>query len=48
MAGNLTEEEVEQANVIEQTKEDPPQRDEVHTTLTRDQHRKAGIYYTQL
>lgn len=25
-------------------KEDPPQRDEVHTTPTRDQHRKTGKY----
>lgn len=42
MQGNMTEEEVELVNVVEPIREDPPQRDEVHTTPTRDQQHKVG------
>lgn len=42
MQGNMTEEEVELVNVVEPVREDPPQRDEVHTTPTRDQQHKVG------
>lgn len=40
--GNMTEEEVDLVNVVEPVREDPPQRDEVHTTPTKDQQRKVG------
>ena len=45
--GNLTEEEVESSfiSVIDQGRDDPLQRDEVHTTPSKDERKKSGKSY---